>query len=96
MKRTARGHQTVSVWKNSYELGRAAARASVALAGGADMLSVEGATPYTTPSGATQAALLLEPIKVTRDNLNLVVDSNWIDKESLCQGVTENVPPACQ
>ena len=96
LNRIARGHQTVSVWKNSYELGRAAARASVALAGGADMLSVEGAVPYTTPSGATQAALLLEPIKVTRDNLNLVVDSDWIDRESLCQGVTENAPPACQ
>ena len=96
LNRIAKGHQTVSVWKNSYELGRAAARAAVALAGGADMLSVEGATPYETPLGATQAALLLEPIKVTRDNLNLVIDANWIDKEALCQGVTENAPPACQ
>ena len=96
LNRIAKGHQTVSVWKNSYELGRAAARAAVALAGGADMLSVEGAVPYETPSGATQAALLLEPIKVTRDNLNLVIDANWIDKESLCQGVTENAPAACQ
>lgn len=96
LNRIAKGHQTVSVWKNSYELGRAAARAAVALVGGADMLSVDGAVPYETPSGATQAALLLEPIKVTRDNLNLVIDANWIDKEALCQGVTENVPPACQ
>ena len=92
LNRIAKGQQTVSIWKNSYELGRAAARAAAALSSGGDMLSVEGAAPYQTPSGATQAAILLEPIAITRDNLDLVLDANWITKDALCQGVTENAP----
>ena len=31
-----------------------------------------------------------------KDNLNLVIDSGWITKEKVCDGVTENPPPACQ
>lgn len=96
LNRIAKGQQTVSIWKNSYELGRAAARAAAALSEGGDMMAVEGAAAYTTPSGATQAAILLEPIAITRDNLDLVIDANWITKEDLCQGVTENAPAQCQ
>lgn len=96
LNRIAKGQQTVSIWKNSYELGRAAARAAAALSSGGDMLSVAGAVPYQTPSGATQAAILLEPIPITRDNLNLVLEANWIAKDALCQGVTANAPAACQ
>jgi len=93
LNRVALGHQTVSVWKNSYELGRAAARVAVAL--------INGETPadttiFVTPTGNEQVARLLEPIAITKDNLNLVVDSGWISKEKLCQGVTSNVPDACK
>ena len=52
--------------------------------------------PYQTPTGQTQAAILLEPIAITRDNLDLVIDSGWATKEQVCQGVTENPPAACQ
>lgn len=96
LNRIAKGLQTVSIWKNSYELGLAAARAAAALSGGGKMLDVEGAAPYQTPSGATQAAILLEPIPITRDNLDLVVDAKWITKDDLCNGVTEHAPPVCQ
>ncbi|MEZ5666571.1 MAG: substrate-binding domain-containing protein [Alphaproteobacteria bacterium] len=96
LNRIARGDQTVSVWKNSYSLGQTAAVAAVALGEGTPMAEVAGAQPYETPSGQMQSAILLEPIAITRDNLNLVVDSDWISKEDLCQGVTENAPAACQ
>jgi D-xylose transport system substrate-binding protein len=96
LNRIARGDQTVSVWKNSYSLGQAAAAAAVALGEGTAMADVEGAVDYATPSGQAQKAILLEPIAITRDTLNLVLDADWISKEDLCQGVTENPPAVCQ
>ena len=96
LNRIAKGQQTVSIWKNSYELGRAGARAAAAIASGTELMSIEGATEFITPTGASQAAILLEPIAITKDNLDLVLDSNWITKDALCQGVTENAPAQCQ
>lgn len=96
LNRIARGDQTVSVWKNSFSLGQTGAIAAMALGEGTPMAEVEGAVPYETPSGQMQSAILLEPIAITRDNLDLVVDSDWVSKEDLCQGVTENIPPACE
>ena len=55
-----------------------------------------GATTFMTESGAEQPALLLEPIAITYDNLDLVVNAGWISKDALCNGVTENPPMACQ
>jgi D-xylose transport system substrate-binding protein len=40
--------------------------------------------------------VLLTPIGITRDNLNLVVDAKWIAKDKLCDGATKNPPAACQ
>lgn len=96
LNRIARGDQTVSVWKNSYSLGETAAAAAVALGEGTPMAELEGAVDYTTPSGQMQQAILLEPIGITRDNLNLVLDANWITRDVLCQGVTENAPDVCK
>ena len=53
-------------------------------------------TTFKTESGKDQPAILLKPIAITRDNLNEVTDAKWIDKKDLCQGVTENPPPACK
>jgi D-xylose transport system substrate-binding protein len=93
LNRIAKGQQTVTVWKNSQLLGEAAAKAAIAMAEGKP---VEGLTTFKTESGYDQPALLLTPIAITYDNLNLVVDAGWISKEDLCQGVTENPPAACQ
>ena len=93
LNRIAKGQQTVSVWKNSYQLGQAAAKAAIEMAEGKP---VTGTKPFKTPSGQTQPSLLLTPIGITRDNLNLVVDGKWISKAELCDGVTENPPAACK
>jgi D-xylose transport system substrate-binding protein len=58
--------------------------------------AAEGLTTFKTESGADQPAILLEPVAVTRDNLDVVVDAGWISKDALCQGVSENPPAACQ
>lgn len=96
LNRIARGEQTVTIWKNAEKLGEAAARAAIALADGTDMAAVEGSVGYTTPSGIEQAAVLLEPFAITKDNLDLVVDAGWITKDALCQGVSGDVPAACR
>lgn len=96
LNRIAKGLQTVTIWKNSMNLGEAAGTAAVALAKGTALGDVEGVKPATTASGASQPAVLLDPIAITRDNLNLVVDANWITKDALCEGVVDNAPAACQ
>ena len=50
---------------------------------------MKGAATFKTESGADQPAVLLTPVGITRDNLNLVVDAKWITKEKLCEGVDE-------
>ena len=96
LNRIAKGQATVTVWKNAMDLGRAAGAAAIELANGAAPADVTGAVPYETPSGLQQSAILLEPIAITRDTLDLVIDSGWASKEQVCQGVTENAPAACQ
>lgn len=96
LNRIAKGEATVTVWKNARNLGEAAGAAALELAAGTPKEAVTGATPYQTPSGQTQAAILLEPIAITSDTLDLVIDSDWASKDEVCQGVTANPPAACQ
>lgn len=93
LNRVALGTQTVSVWKDARDLGRAAAEIAVALAGGTAMGDVEGAVEWTSPAGTTMTAIFLEPVPVTADNLSLVVDAGWIELEALCQGVSDGPAP---
>jgi D-xylose transport system substrate-binding protein len=93
LNRIAKGEQTVTVWKNAHSLGQAAAKAAIEMAEGKP---VTGTKPFKTPTGQTQPSILLTPIAITKDNLNLVVDAKWISKDELCNGVTENPPPPCK
>ncbi|PRY25325.1 xylose-binding protein [Aliiruegeria haliotis] len=94
LNRVAKGHQTVSVWKDARELGKAAAEIAVAMAGGTAMADIDGAAEWTSPSGTTMTAKFLEPIPVTAENLTVVTDAGWISVEALCQGV-ESGPAPC-
>lgn len=94
LNRIALGTQTVSVWKDARDLGRAAGEIAVAMAGGADMSGIDGAIEWTSPGGTALTARFLEPVPVTAENLTVVVDAGWIDQEKLCQGVT-NGPAPC-
>jgi D-xylose transport system substrate-binding protein len=96
LNRIAKGEQTVTVWKNAHDLGEAAGMAAVELGNGKSLLDVSGKKTFKTPSGFDQPAILLTPIGITRDNLNVVVDANWITKDKLCNGVTKNPPLACK
>ncbi|MGD1883416.1 MAG: D-xylose ABC transporter substrate-binding protein [Paracoccaceae bacterium] len=93
LNRVALGVQTVSVWKDARELGKAAGEIAVALAGGAAMANVEGAQAWTSPAGTDMTAIFLEPLPVTKDNLAAVTDAGWIEAEKLCQGVSGGPAP---
>lgn len=93
LNRIAQGTQTVSVWKDSRELGKTAGEIAVALAGGTTMDKVANVQKFTTPGGNEMNAVLLAPIPITKDNLNVVVDAGWITKDALCQGVTAGPAP---
>jgi len=94
LNRVAKGTQTVSVWKDARELGREAGEIAVAMAQGTEMSGIEGAERWTSPAGTTLWAKFLEPIPVTQENLDVVVEAGWIDQETLCQGV-EGGPSPC-
>ncbi|WP_095590804.1 D-xylose ABC transporter substrate-binding protein [Actibacterium ureilyticum] len=94
LNRVALGTQTVSVWKDARELGKAAGEIAVALAGGTAMGDVDGAGEWTSPAGTTMTAKFLAPMPITRDNLTAVVDAGWIAQDALCQGVS-NGPAPC-
>ncbi|SHI61287.1 xylose-binding protein [Shimia gijangensis] len=93
LNRVAKGHQTVSVWKDARELGKAAGEIAVALAGGSAMVDVDGAGSWTSPAGTEMTAKFLAPVPVTKDNLTVVVDAGWIAKDALCQGVSGGPAP---
>ncbi|MBE0552510.1 MAG: D-xylose ABC transporter substrate-binding protein [Rhodobacteraceae bacterium] len=93
LNRVAAGTQTVSVWKDARELGKAAGEIAVALAGGTAPDAIPNAVKFTTPGGNEMNAVFLAPIPVTKDNLSVVVDAGWITKEVLCQGVTAGPAP---
>jgi D-xylose transport system substrate-binding protein len=94
LNRVAKGTQSVSVWKDARDLGRAAGEIAVAMAGGTAMADIPGAVQWTSPSGNVLWARFLAPVPVTQDNLSTVVDAGWIPLETLCQGV-EGGPAPC-
>lgn len=94
LNRVAQGTQTVSVWKDSRDLGRRAGEIALELAGGASLAEIEGAEEWESPAGTTLWAQFLEPVPITQENLDVVVDAGWISQESLCQGV-EGGPAPC-
>jgi len=94
LNRVAKGTQTVSVWKDARDLGKAAGEIAVALAGGSAMGDVDGAMTWKSPAGTEMTAVFLAPLPITKDNLSAVVDAGWITKDALCQGV-ENGPAPC-
>jgi D-xylose transport system substrate-binding protein len=95
LNRIALGTQTVSVWKDARELGTTAGEAAISLCANGDPASVAGTAPFTTPGGVEVTSILLKPIPILQDNLNVVLDAGWIDEATLCQGVEAGAVAAC-
>ena len=93
LNRVARGLQTVSVWKDARALGQAAGKIAVQMAKG------ETVTSSMKWSGGAKGiemdAILLAPVPITQDKLDLVIDAGWVKKGVVCQGVSGSVA-ACK
>jgi D-xylose transport system substrate-binding protein len=95
LNRVALGTQTVDVWKDARELGKAAGQAAIQLCNNKDVTKITGAAPFTTPGNNSVSSILLKPQPITKANLSVVLDAGWITKDKLCQGVTAGAVPGC-
>jgi D-xylose transport system substrate-binding protein len=100
LNRVALGTQSVSVWKDARALGTAAGAAAVDLAHGMAMSDLSDTVDFlytnkTSGAETTLTSILLTPIPITQDNLNLVVEADWITVDELCAGVTAGSVEAC-
>ena len=95
LNRIALGTQSVSVWKDARELGKAAGEAAVAMAKGTALTAVSGVSQFDSPGGNSLTSILLTPLAITRDNLNVVLDAGWITKDVLCAGVAAGEVDVC-
>ena len=95
LNRVALGTQTVDVWKDARELGKAAGEAAVALCADKDVSKVAGTVKFTTPEGNEMNSIFIEPHPITKDNLNVVLDAGWITKDVLCKDVTAGSVAGC-
>jgi len=97
LNRVALGTQTVDVWPDLRLLGKAAGDAAVALCKNPDIAKLAGTRPLTMPSHNQVTSILVAPQQVTKDNLNVVIDSAWAKKTDVCVSVDSwKAPPACR
>ena len=40
-------------------------------------------------------AMLLTPVPITKDNLDVVIDAGWVTKDVVCRGVKAGTAKAC-
>ena len=92
INRVALGTQTVSVWKDSRDLGREAAKAAVALAGGK---KVDGAMVWDGGEKKVKMdSMFLKPTPITAANLDVIIKAGAISKDEACKGVDKATGPA--
>ncbi|WP_337269066.1 D-xylose ABC transporter substrate-binding protein [Oryzifoliimicrobium ureilyticus] len=96
LNRIALGTQTVSIWKDSRELGKRAAEIALDLAKGTTMDKIKGVTTFDGgPKHVKMQSVFLKPIAITKDNLDVVIKAGWISKAEACQGVKAKSIKAC-
>ncbi|MGH6860179.1 MAG: D-xylose ABC transporter substrate-binding protein [Phyllobacterium sp.] len=97
LNRIALGTQTVTIWKDSRELGKEAAGIAAALADGKTMEEIPNVQKFAGGVNKVEVnAVFLTPVPVTKDNLNVVIDAGWVKKDVVCQGVKPDAVAACK
>jgi D-xylose transport system substrate-binding protein len=110
LNRVALGTQTVSVWKDAFGLGATAGHVAVQLAQGTALTDVtapdlqdhvkpeagNNAQPFSdTKTGVTVQSIILTPVPITLENINLVIDLGWVTQAEVCAGVAAGTVAAC-
>jgi D-xylose transport system substrate-binding protein len=113
LQNVAAGKQYVDVWKDSNQLGKAAGAAALQLCAGKTIAEVELPTgvldaasapdnlkvqDFLTPGNNTVKSLILKVQPITQENLQLILDANWLTKDVLCKNATDpaTAAPVCK
>lgn len=97
LNRVALGTQTVSIWKDSRQLGKLAAEAALMLADGKTMDQIPNVTKFKDGARHVEMnAVLLTPDPITKANLKDVIDAKWVDKATVCASVPAGSVDACK
>ena len=92
LNRVARGTQTVSVWKDARQLGKAAGNIADMLASGKAMSDIPNAVKWSGGAkGVEMNAIFLAPTPITKDNISVVIDAGHIAKAKVCEGAMAGV-----
>jgi D-xylose transport system substrate-binding protein len=96
LNRVALGTQTVSVWKDARLLGRTAGEQAMTLAKGTKLPALQGTRMWADgPRKVPMTSILLTPVPITRDNLEVVIQANWVPKDVVCRGVKPGTAKVC-
>lgn len=96
LNRVAQGTQSVSVWKNNFDLAKRAGKIAGELAEGTPMSLISEATQFTGgEKGLAVWAILLTPTPITAETLDIVIDADHVTKRDVCKGAKSTVA-ACQ
>ncbi|MFZ5782168.1 MAG: D-xylose ABC transporter substrate-binding protein [Pseudomonadota bacterium] len=96
LNRVALGTQTVSVWKDARLLGRTAGEQAMTLAKGAKLATLKDTRTWADgPRKVPMTSILLTPVPITRDNLEVVIDAGWVPKDVVCRGVKPGTAKVC-
>ncbi len=96
LNRVALGTQTVSVWKDARLLGRTAGEQAMTLAKGTKLAALQGTRAWADgPRKVPMTSILLTPVPVTKDNLDVVVQAGWVSKDVVCRGVKPGTVKVC-
>ncbi|MDP8998132.1 MAG: substrate-binding domain-containing protein, partial [Pseudomonadota bacterium] len=97
INRVALGTQTVSVWKDTAQLGKAAADAAIALADGTAMDKIAGVAKFNGGKKKVEMnTILLPPTPITKANIGDAIKAGHITKEAACAGVKAGTVDACK
>lgn len=96
LNRVAQGTQTVSVWKNSFDLAKQAGLVAVQLAEGTPMNLIPEARQFSGgEKGVPVWSILLNPTPITAETLDLVIEADHVTKKDVCKNALPTVA-ACQ
>jgi D-xylose transport system substrate-binding protein len=96
LNRVAQGMQTVSVWKNNFELAKRAGEIAGLLADGTPMNLVPEAAQFSGgEKGIPVWSILMTPTPITAETLDIVIDADHVTKKDVCRGALPSVA-ACQ
>jgi len=96
LNRVALGTQTVSVWKDARLLGRTAGEQAMTLAKGTKLGALQGTRSWADgPRKVAMTSILLTPVPITKDNLDVVIQAGWVSKDVVCRGVKPGTAKAC-